>query len=195
MKKMKLLTHVVFVLLLGFAMNSCKGDDGPAGADGIDGVDGQDGNANVTIVSIMATDITWSTGVYITSSSNVFTHNTTAVDQDIMDHGTVLGFGYSLWPATADMWLPLPFDYESGGITGYLTYAYALNNITLYAYLNDGNVWVPDYAFPEYRFLLITDNTVLGKSATKESVLEELKNAGIDVNNYFEVCDYYGINP
>ena len=192
---MKFITYAVFVLLLGFAISSCDGDDGPAGADGIDGVDGVDGvngNTNVTAISVMATDITWTVGAFIGIPSNVFTLNTTAVDQDIIDHGMVLGFGH-IFGGGFDMWGPLPFDYDLGGGTLYIAYTYSLDEITLYAYSNTG-VWNPNSSFPEYRFLLIPDNTV-SKSATKESVLEELKNAGIDANNYYEVCDYFGINP
>jgi hypothetical protein len=30
---------------------------------------------------------------------------------------------------------------------------------------------------------------------TKDTVLQELKTAGVDVSNYLEVCAYYGIQP
>ncbi len=192
MKKIKFITYAVFVLLLGFAISSCKGDDGPAGADGIDGVNGADGNANVATVSMMATDITWTTGVFIGIPSNVYSLNTTAVDQDIIDHGAVLGFVYTI-AGGLNIWGPLPFDYDVGAGTLYIAYTYELNNITLYAYGYAG-AWDPNPAFTEYRFLLVTDNTV-SKTTTKESILEELKNAGIDANNYYEVCDYFGIDP
>ncbi len=195
MKKVKYITYTVFVMLLAIAISSCKGDDGPAGADGANGTDGAngaDGVANVTSIELMATDITWTAGNFIGIPSNVFTFNSTAVDQDIIDHGMVLGFGHLLG-GSLNMWGPLPFDYDGGSGTLYIAYTYILNNITLYAYGSTG-AWDPNPIFPEYRFLLIPDSTV-GKSATKESVLEELKNAGIDTNNYYDVCDYYGINP
>lgn len=191
MKKIKFISYAVFVMLLTIGISSCKGDDGPTGTDGIDGVDGTDGNANVITIELMATDITWTLGTFIGITSNVFTHNATAVDQDIIDHGAVLGFTH-LATGPSDFWGPLPFDYEQGSDTYYIAYTYALNEITLYAYRSTG-AWDPNLGFPEYRFLLITDNTV-GKSTNTESVLEELKNAGIDATNYYEVCDYYGIN-
>jgi len=193
MKKMKFLTYVVIVLLLGFAMNSCKGDDGSAGADGIDGVDGQDGNANVTSITLMASSITWTAGFYFSAPSNVYFLTDDKVNQDIIDHGMILGFAH-FFAGGINEWVPLPFDYESTN-TPHLTYTYLLNTINLYAYTTIG-AWDPNPAFPEYRFLLVTDNTVLGgKSTNKDIILEELKNAGIDSNNYYEVCDYYGINP
>ncbi len=192
MKKIKFISYAVFVILLGFAISSCKGDDGPAGADGIDGTNGVDGNANVTTIELLASDITWTLGAFIGITSNVFTLNTTAVDQDILDHGAVLGFTH-LVTGPYDFWGPLPFDYDQGSGTYYIAYTYELNKINLYAYRNAG-AWDPNPGFPEYRFILITDNTV-GKSMTTQSVLEELKNAGIDTTNYYDVCDYYGINP
>ena len=48
----------------------------------------------------------------------------------------------------------------------------------------------------EYRFMLITDNTVTsGRISSDESVQDRLNDAGVDINNYFEVCHYFGIDP
>ena len=49
-------------------------------------------------------------------------------------------------------------------------------------------------AIGEYRFVLITDNTITTKGASAEdSILGKLKEAGVDVNNYYEVLEYYGV--
>lgn len=186
MKKVKFIGYAIFIMLLGFAISSCKGDDGSAGEDGIDGTDG---NANVTIIKLMETDMAWTLGTYITFSSNFFSYDTSAINQDIIDHGTVLGYAY----LNTNLWLPLPWNYSTGPDDLNLAYSYMLNNVTLYAYASTGP-WPANAMFSEYRFMLIVDNTV-GKSASKDTILEELKNAGINANNYFEVCEYYGINP
>jgi len=196
MKNVKFITYTVFIMLLTIAISSCKGDDGPAGADGVDGADGAngaDGAANVTSVELMATDITWTVGTYIGVPSNVFTLTVAELNQDIIDHGMVLGFSH-LVGGGYNVWGPMPFDYDGGAGTLYIAYTYVLNELTLYAYSSAGTVWDPNPIFPEYRFLLIPDNTI-GKTASKESILEELKNAGIDANDYYDVRDYYGINP
>ena len=190
MKKVKFLTYTVFVLILGFVISSCEGPAGPAGADGTDGVDG---NANVTSIYLSATDITWTAGTYIGLISNVFVFTDTSVSQDIIDRGAVLGFAY-MSGGGHNAWFPLPFAIDSGSNHWTITYTYALNTIALYAY-TESAAWDPNSAFVEYHFLLITDNTVGGKSVTNTSVLEELKNAGVDANDYFDVCDYYDINP
>ena len=197
MKKMKFLTYAVLVLFLGFAISSCEGPAGPAGAvgaDGVDGVDGTNGNANVTTIAILPADITWTADTYIGIPSNVFSLTETAVNQDIIDHGAVLGFSHLFVSGTYDEWVPLPFDYDTGTYLLSIKYTYSLNTINLYAYNTSGPA-VPDGAFIEYHFLLITDNTVGGKSATTVGVLDELKNAGVDVNDYYAVCDYYDIVP
>jgi hypothetical protein len=47
----------------------------------------------------------------------------------------------------------------------------------------------------EYRFLLITDNTVTGSKgvATGKDIISRLTEAGVDINNYYEVMDYFGL--
>ena len=162
---------------------------GVDGVDGVDGTDGADGNANVTIISLMSADITWTAGTYLGRTSNVFSFTESAVNQDIIDHGTVLGYCF-LNPN----WYALPFTWENTGGTSrqYVFHAYQLNTISLYAYQTAG-VLNPN-SISEYRFLLITDNTVTKRASTGQVVLEKLKNAGVDVNDYYSVMDYFGLN-
>ncbi len=194
---------VVFLFLLGIVLSSCEGPEGPvgpagpqgaqgpAGPQGPAGNDGQDGNANVSIIRLASDTINWQAGSYFGRTANVFIINDNMVSQDIIDHGTVLGYGL-----LSGVWFPMPFIWEKSGgsSTQYLTFTYILNEIKLYAYqtsgvLNPSNV-------REYRFMLITDNTVTsGRVAAGVSVMDELKNAGVDVNDYYAVCDYYGIEP
>jgi len=193
-KTMKYLSYLIFVLVLGFSISSCSGDDGATGPAGTDGVDGEDGNANVTVIDLLATDFNWTADNFLTRPANVYTLTDTAVNQDIMDHGTVLAYCHFFVSGTFDEWMHLPFVYEEGSVTLYINHTYKLNTINLYAYTSLVE-WDPDPTIPEYRFMLITDNTVTGKSAATASVLKELENAGIDVYDYYQVCDYYGINP
>ncbi len=185
-------------LFLIVGLISCEGPAGPAGAagtdgvdgvDGVDGTDGVDGNANVTVISLMETDITWTAGNFLGRTANVFSFTESAVNQDIIDHGTVLGYCF-LNPN----WYALPFTWENSGGTSrqYVFHTYQLNTISLYAYQTAG-VLDPN-SISEYRFLLITDNTVTKRASTGQIVLEKLKNAGVDVNDYYSVMDYFGLN-
>lgn len=169
------------------------GPTGPAGATGPQGPAGpagDDGNANVIIVSLLNDDITWVEGSYLGRTANTFSFTEDGVTQDIIDHGTVLGYCY-----LSGVWWIMPFTWENTAGTSrqYVFHSYSLNTITLWAYQTTG-VLDPS-AIDEYRFLLITDNTIVaakGESAEK-AILSNLAKAGVDIKNYYDVMDYYGL--
>ena len=191
----------VLLFLAAAGLVSCEGDEGPMGPQGpagpqgeqgppgADGADGADGNANVTIISLPNSEVTWTSGSYLGRTSNVFTLTTEEVNQDIIDHGIVLGY-FNLF-GTA--WYSLPFTWENAAGTSrqYLLHTYALNSITLYAYETTG---VLSPGVSEYRFMLITGNNVSTKSSEGKGILSEMEKAGVDVNNYYELMDYFGID-
>jgi len=164
------------------------GPTGPTGATGPTGPAGEDGNANVTMVSLLYADITWTVGDYLGRDANTYSLTDNAVNQDIIDHGTLLGYFY-----LSPNWYSFPFIwYYDQTYSQYVIFSYSLNTITLYAYDTFG-AYDPN-AITEYRFLLITDNTVTapkGESAEK-AIIEKLTKAGVDVTNYYEVMDYFG---
>ena len=195
---------LVFALFGLFACEGPEGPQGPAGPTGPTGATGatgpqgpagpagEDGNANVTIVTLSSGDITWVAGTYLGRTANVYSFTETGVNQDIIDHGTVLGYCYVSYEG---LWYPLPFTWENSAGTSrqYILFGYSLNTITLYAYQTSG-VLNPS-ALTEYRFLLITDNTVTapkGESSEK-AIIEKLTKAGVDVTDYYAVMDYFGL--
>jgi len=167
------------------------GSTGPAGPAGAAGAAGQDGNANVKIINLLGTDITWIEGEYLGRPANVYALTNSAVNDDIINHGTVLGYCYM-----AEEWYHLPLTWEDvdGTVRQYIVHAYSTNTITLYAF-ETGGVLDPTGAVEEYRFMLITDNTVTGsKGASAEAdILSKLTKAGVDINDYYEVMDYFGL--
>lgn len=171
-----------------------KGDTGPAGPTGQTGPagqDGQNGNANVTVISLLSTNITWLEGEYLGRPANVFSLESDKINDDIINHGTVLGYCYM-----NEGWYSLPITWEDidGASRMYLLHSYSPNTITLYAYQTSG-VLDPDIV-TEYRFMLITDNTVeVAKGISAENdILMKLEKAGVDVTNFDQICDYFGIN-
>jgi len=183
--------------IIGFF--ACEGPEGPQGPEGPTGAigpagpageDGQDGNANVISVTLLETDITWTEGTYLGRTTNTYSFTESGVDQDIIDHGTVLGYCY-----LSPNWYIMPFTWENSAGTSrqYVFHAYSLNTITLYAYQTSG-VLDPGL-ISEYRFLLITDNTVTSAKgeSTEEAILAKLEKEGVDFNNYYDVIDYYGL--
>jgi hypothetical protein len=163
------------------------GPQGPAGEDGQDGEDGKDGNANVTIISLLSEDIIWEEVDFYERPANTFSIENEAVNKDIIDHGVVLGYCN-----IENLWYQLPFSYIDASYVEYVFHSFSLNTITLFAYSTDGAL--DPSAIGEYRFVLITDNTITTKGASAEdSILGKLKEAGVDVNNYYEVLEYYGV--
>jgi len=195
------LGNLLLVLAL-FGLFACEGPEGPqgpagptgptgpTGATGPQGPAGADGNANVTTIILLSEDITWIADQYLGRPANSYSLTDDAVNQDIIDHGTVLGY-----IKLAGVWHQLPWAwvYTGGTYAEYVVHTYSLNTITLYAYQTDG-VLNPAGIF-EYRFLLITDNTVTGAKgqSAEKIIIEKLTKAGVDVNNYFEVMDYFGL--
>lgn len=184
----------IFILV---GLFSCEGPPGPAGANGTNGTDGTngtngtngtDGNANVTIVSLLKSSFTWTAGSYLGRTANTYSFTANAVSQDIIDHGTVLGFCY-----LGGSWWALPFVWENntGTSTQYVLHSYALNTISLYAYETAGVLEAGGIS--EYRFLIITDNTIAKSASSERDILDKLEIAGVDVNDYYEVMDYFGL--
>lgn len=207
--KTNVIKFLNLLLLLVFAgLMSCEGPEGPqgpvgpkgdtgdqgptgqTGPAGQDGQDGQDGNANVTTISLLSSAITWVADQYLGRPANVYSITNSAVNQDIIDHGIVLGYCYMF-----ESWYMLPLTWEDLDGAGriYILHSYSLNTITLYAYETYG-VFDP-VSIEEYRFMLITDNTVIGTkgASAEEAILDKLNKAGVDVTDYYQVMDYFGI--
>jgi hypothetical protein len=198
----KTISKLMFLagLMIMAGLLSCEGPAGPPGADGADGIDGvdgtngtdgadgADGNANVTIVGLLSSEITWSVGSYLGRDANVFSFTETAVNQDIIDHGLVLGYCF-----LSSRWWTLPFIWENNGGTStqHVVHSWALNTISLYAY-NTAGPFNPG-GITQYRFLLITDNTVTKSASSNQDIIDRLTNLGVDVNDYYEVMDYFGL--
>ena len=202
MKKVALKLSLVLFLFAITGISSCKGPTGPegpkgpkgdtgaTGATGDTGATGANGNANVKSIVLLSSDITWIAGDYVGRAANTYSLVDTAVNNNIINHGCVLGYA-----SVANEWFVLPFSWESddGTLRQYLTFTYSFNTITLFAFETDG-VMDPS-GVDKYKFLLITDNTVMtgkGASAEKE-IIAKLAKAGVDIKNYYSVMDYFGI--
>jgi hypothetical protein len=167
------------------------GPVGPQGPQGPQGPAGQDGNSNVIIIGFAREDVTWTEGSYLGRTANVFDYNDEAITQDIVDHGLVLGF-----IRLGTFWYNLPFYWENNAGTNrqHITFVYSLNLIRLFAYQTTG--LLNPGAVVEYRFLLITDNTVMTPSTTSAgNILSRLEAAGVDVARYEEVMNHFGLDP
>lgn len=187
MKTINFFAYTVFVLFLGVAISSCKGDDGAdgadgiAGADGLDGAAGQDGNANVQTLTY---DISAEIGSEIQTPVPEFT-------QSVLDNDVIL------WYLKADIiYYAIPGAVDGGN---YLARCFAIEGASYVRFVNwDGtNHTIPVGYYDNLKIIIIesTGGKSVGSDNSQQEILTELKNAGVDINDYHDVCDYYGINP
>lgn len=144
------------------------GQPGEDGQDGTDGQDGQDGNANVT--SYLFTDQTLTTGF-----NNPF--EIPAITQEIMDHGVVLGY----MRETGDYgWYGLPFNTGTNYIH---IYTISTGLLKLNSSFSISKL--------DLRFIVIEGKN--GSSGKANTIRDELKEADVDISDYYQVATYLGL--
>ena len=187
-KTIQFLTYGIFVLLLSISISSCKGDDGVDGEDGAigaTGTNGQDGNANVIYSDWF--DPTWS----LPAAHSNFTHAAPEITQEIFDTGVVMV--YMQWFNSI---YPLPISFPGDGIP---------KTFNFWAKLGELQIWftaessINNLSGQKYRYIIIPSNNVAARGVNvtnpKQRIYDELENAGVNINDYYAVCAYYGINP
>lgn len=185
-KTFKTTTYLILALLVTFSF-SCSpedglnGQDGATGAQGPAGQNGKDGNANVQTYTFDTSSI----------SSNVFSINFPELTQNVINNDAVLtyikrGNGYYIIPGISHGHL-MEVELEP-------------NDLDVYFYnRHNGLSLVPTVGLYELLKVVIIKSTNTNKKAsTKKNkstdVFTQLKNANVDINNYQEVCDYFGID-
>ena len=196
MKKMKFLTYVLF---LGFAVSSCSGDDGAIGPVGPVGTDGTDGNANVQ------------TYVYNNPAWNGFgfameIDMADVLSDDILENDALMVY---VKHSGVDMVANIPGNVWT---PGWKNYGVNVGNsvstdpgifiLQITSFEMDGiptlnaNLQPIDWVKIIIIESINTTTTDGSRTAsTQQAVYNELADAGVDVNDYYAVCAYYGINP
>ncbi len=197
MKTISKIKYVLFFLVIvGFV--SCKGEIGPIGPDGTDGtngIDGTDGNANVQ--TFVFNNPIWSTtnsylqliipdlGTNIANGDAILGYvdidaeggNIYAVPGAVITNNGTKNYNINYYPSS-DKYYIVSFDPDGAR--------------TITADL-PGIAWVKVIIIESTNTTIIEGN---GKSVSpQQTVFDELEAAEVDVNDYFAVCDYYGINP
>ena len=163
-----------------------QGIQGPAGQDGADGQNGEDGNANVNTYVF---DLSSESG----SSIPVDLPDLT---QSVIDNDLIIGYLQN--GAGSGTYYPVPASVWPNGTGGF--YDIAVD-------IAVGKYWVHFYQVGTQTFMDVTSvelgklkiviaestNTTTGKSG-KESIRESLKSARVDINDYYAVMDYFGLD-
>ena len=185
------LKYVFFLIVIaGFV--SCKGEIGPPGADGIDGIDGTDGNANVQ------------TYVYNNPEWGIFNrldiHMPDILTDDVIQNDVILGYiKVSGIPYTS----PIPGKFDDFATYEVMLFGGTDNLYRVLSYESNGSP-TPNldlYILDWVKIIIIDSaNTTTydgngGKSLNpQQAIYDELEEAGVNINNYYEVMDYYGLD-
>ena len=203
---MKFFTYGLLIFTLGFTSCSKDGEVGPIGPDGINGTNGtngEDGNANVR--SFVFNDVGFSGG------ESIFLDMTGVLTKEVIQNdvilvylrvgnesiasrgrifmlpGKVIGsFPDDIPSQYIDFWLD---DKENGSPERIQVRTRSIENTTL----------LPDERTPvDWIKVVIIESTLTetlsGNSVNSSAkVLAELKTAGINVNDFSSVCEYYGV--
>jgi hypothetical protein len=175
------------------------GTNGTNGLDGSDGADGQDGNANV-----MSSD--WFTPPSYTLSTgfggiSLLDHNeaATGITQEIIDTGVVLvygklnGYTSTIWPTNQVSLLPITLAYDQSPTNiDTWTAILSVGNIKI-RFINNNNTYSSIGTTHQFRYVIIPSTNSSSGRIAKESIIDNLTNAGVDINNYDEVAYYYGL--
>lgn len=190
---------MLLALVIAFTF-SCS-EDGAVGPQGAAGKDGQDGNA-----SVVSSD--WFTPSSHTLSIgfggiNLLDHDqeATEITQEIIDSGVVLVYGKlngyisSVWPTDQVSLLPIILTYSvSPANIDTFTELLSVGNIKI-RFTNNNNAYSSVSTNHQFRYVIIpSSSSTSGRIAdfSRESLEDELANAGVDINNYAEVLAYYG---
>ncbi len=188
--------YVVMALMVLIAFSCSKdgedgsdgaiGPKGEQGAQGLAGENGEDGNANVNTYVF---DLSSESGSSIPVDLPELT-------QDVIDNDLIIGYLQN--GAGSGTYYPIPAGVWPNGTGGF--YDIAVD-------IAVGKYWVHFYQVGTQTFMDVTSvelgklkiivaestNTTTGKSG-KVSIHESLKSAGVDINDYFAVMDYFGLD-
>lgn len=181
------LRFLSMMLIASVFFFNCEGPEGPEGPQGeqgeqgIQGLQGDPGNANVTLLRFTQ-DISWDNNAIIRIDE------IDQLNQNVLDNYAILS--YFKWISTL---------YAIPGIYGdYLVDAtYTLETANFWAYDSELTEPGDEPSDPdEVRIILIESSSIVNgrsKYTPQERLMYELEAAGIDINDYAQVAEYYGL--
>jgi len=202
MKKTIFNVKLFFTMVTALLIFSCDGEDGmdgavgsqgPAGidgtngadgADGTNGIDGEDGNANVFASPWVNADFP---DAYSFSQAS-FTTTDSQLTQEVINTYSILGY-FSFEDSYTNVYaVPFTepflrsFDMQMSTSVGEIT-------ITELGNLDTVGTIAPIDGF--FRYILIAPSNT--EKSNGKNPIQSLKDAGIDINNYYAVIDYFGL--
>ncbi len=206
MKTTQKLMYVILIAVIA-AFASCKGEIGPVGPAGTDGIDGQDGtngqDGNANVQTYVYNNPAWGatgSGMQIDMSS--------VLTNEIIQNDVILGYVKStdvsyVTLIPGDVWTGSVHRnytmFVNGSPTSYdnvLEYSITIVSLELDGtYTPNANLKTMDW----FKVVIIESTnttTTDGNSKnidSKQKIYDELKASGININDYYQVMDYYGL--
>jgi len=167
--------------------NGADGADGTNGADGTDGAngaDGADGNANV---NTFIYDVSTESGASIPVTAPVLT-------QDVLDNDLVLGYlkkGSGTYTP-----IPTPIYAVSLGDNYDIAVEMQLNTYWMFFYeVGTENLKsISAGKLDELKLVVIESNSTTSGKSGKQNILSQMKSDGVNINDYYAVMDYFGLD-
>ncbi len=183
----KFMYVLLIALITGFA--ACEGPEGPAGPagadgiDGTDGVDGQDGNANV-----IASD--WITPTWSATNTTYgdYEYSDAAITSDMMNSGVILS--YTDWTGLGQYIYALPYTFQDGGTVS-INFNMQAGKVRWW-FSADHN-YTPNSG-AKFRYVLIPSSNTDKSANPQQEILYNLDKAGVDINDYYQVMNYFGLD-
>ena len=160
-----------------------NGTNGTDGSDGTNGTDGADGNANV---NTFIYDVSTKSGSSIPVTAPVLT-------QDVLDNDLVLGYlkgGGTYTP------IPAPIYAVSLGDNYDIAVEMKLNKYWMFFYeVGTENLKsISAGKLDELKLVVVESNSTTSGKSGKHGILSQMKSAGVDINDYYVVMDYFGLD-
>lgn len=164
--------------------NGTSGVDGENGTNGTNGTDGEDGNANVQNFVIDVSNFTGST----------INRTMSAITQDAIDNDVILGY----LKRSGGNYAPVPAP-------NYLVKSGVLHDVAVD--LNVGKFVVIFYEtgsealasvstgdLDKLRVIVAKSTSTTSGKSSREGLQAKMKSAGVDINDYYSVMDYFGLD-
>ena len=186
MKIFKLVNYSILAIALSIGTMGCKKEKGPAGADGATG------NANVK-------SYVFNSPLWQITKNWMDIDMSSILTEEIIKNDVILGY---VKVTAVNAVNPIP-----GIVSGTLEQQYKVNIFNdgfyrIVSYEKDGS-FTPSADLKELDWVKVViikaseTTTTTGNGMIihgKDAVLMELEKASVDINNYEEVCNYYGIS-
>ncbi len=195
---MKTISKLMYVILLTVltVFVSCKGEMGPAGPAGKDGIDGKDGadgqdgvDGNANVQTYIYNNPAWGLG------AGMDIDMTDILTDSVIENDAILTY---VKHTAQGLINSIPGSVWNGNYRDYAVFLHT-NDLQIVSLEMDGsftphaNLWAIDWV----KVVIIESTNITDDGAKslnpQQEILYNLDKAGVDVNNYYQVMDYYGL--